>query len=175
MAIRSSQFAYQPVETGIQMERDRLLIHLTPAPPNSVPIVEIRCKLSAVKQVTSRRLLTVSHMEVSMPCFRSALATLAVSLFFAVILLASDPPNFGGSWEMDTAKSQVLDGRVIVLNIESVQKKLKVVELVRDKTGKELSYQFVCETSGGQCDFDEGGHKSKVSLWYNGPALVLLK
>jgi len=114
-------------------------------------------------------------MEVSMPCLRSALASLAVSLFFPVILLASDPPNFGGSWEMDTAKSQVLDGRVIVLNIESVQKKLKVVELVRDKTGKELSYQFVCETSGGQCDFDEGGHKSKVSLWYNGPALVVLK
>jgi len=76
---------------------------------------------------------------------------------------------------MDTAKSEVLDGRVITLNIESVQNKLKVVQVVRDKNGKEVSCQFVCETSGGQCEYDEGGHKAKVSLWYNGPALVVLK
>jgi hypothetical protein len=25
------------------------------------------------------------------------------------------------------------------------------------------------------CDYDENGHKAKVSLWYNGPELVILK
>ncbi len=47
--------------------------------------------------------------------------------------------------------------------------------MVRDTNGKEETSQFSCDVGGSQCDFDEAGRKAKVSLWYNGPALVILK
>jgi hypothetical protein len=76
---------------------------------------------------------------------------------------------------MDAAKSQIQDGRVLTLTIEKVQNKIKWVRSVRDKDGKEVTSEFVCEAGSGECELDEGDHKAKVILWYNGPALVVLK
>jgi hypothetical protein len=56
-----------------------------------------------------------------------------------------------------------------------VSNKLKMVRIVKGKDGKEVTSQFVCGTGGTECEYDEGGHKAKVSVWYNGPALVVLK
>ena len=112
-----------------------------------------------------------------MRCSRLALAALAVPSVFSPLLVLADSgsPNFAGSWEMDPAKSQVADGRMVTLTIENISNKLKMVRVVRDKDGKEATYQFVCATVGSECEFDEAGHKAKVSVWYNGPALVVLK
>lgn len=103
-----------------------------------------------------------------------ALATLAATAF-PFLASADSPPDFTGSWQMDTAKSQVEDGRVVSLTIEHVSNKLKMVRVVRGKDGKEAVSQFICATMGAECELDDAGHKAKVSVWYNGPALVVLK
>jgi hypothetical protein len=111
-----------------------------------------------------------------MRCFRWALAGLAASLVSPFLVSAdSGNPNFTGNWQMDAAKSQVEDGRLVNLSIENVSNKIKMVRVVREKDGKEVTSQFVCGTGGTECEYDEGGHKAKISLWYNGPALVVLK
>jgi len=111
-----------------------------------------------------------------MRCFQWALAGLVAPLLFP-LLVSGDAgnPNFTGNWQMDTAKSQVEDGRLVTLTIQNVSDKIKMVRVVREKDGKEVTSQFVCGTGGTECEYDEGGQKAKVSLWYNGPALVVLK
>jgi hypothetical protein len=117
-----------------------------------------------------------SREEVLMRCFLWALAGLAAPLLFPLLLSAdSATPNFTGAWQMDPAKSQVEDGRLVNLTIENVSNQIKMIRVVHEKDGKEVTSQFVCGTGGTECEYDEGGHKAKVSLWYNGPALVVLK
>jgi hypothetical protein len=108
--------------------------------------------------------------------FYSGLAAFAIPLLFSLVLSA-DParPNFSGAWQMDSAKSQIDDGRVVTLTIESVSDKIKLVRVVREKDGKEVTSKFICGTGGGDCEFDEGDRKAKVSLWYDGNALIVLK
>ena len=112
-----------------------------------------------------------------MRCFRLALAAVVVPAAVVPLLLSADSgnPKFAGAWEMDPAKSQVGDGRLVTLTIENLANKIKMVRVVRDKDGKEETSQFVCGTAGSECEYDEGAHKAKVSVWYNGPALVVLK
>ncbi|MFL6351864.1 MAG: hypothetical protein ACJ74Z_08450 [Bryobacteraceae bacterium] len=111
-----------------------------------------------------------------MRSFHWALAGLAALLLLPSLVAAdTGSPNFTGAWQMDAAKSQVLDGRLVTLTLESVSNKLKMVRVVKGKDGKEVTSQFVCGTGGTECEYDEGGHKAKVSVWYNGPALVVLK
>jgi len=45
----------------------------------------------------------------------------------------------------------------------------------QDHDGKSATARFTCSVGANSCDFDENGHKAKVSLWYNGPELVILK
>jgi hypothetical protein len=111
-----------------------------------------------------------------MRCFRLALTVLAVPLLVPLLASAdSTTPNFTGAWQMDPAKSQVGDGRLVTLTIENVSDKIKMVRVVREKDGKEVTSQFVCGIGGTECEYDDAGQKAKVSLWYNGPALVVLK
>lgn len=110
-----------------------------------------------------------------MRCFCLGLAALAAPAIIPLLLSAGTTPNLAGAWEMDPAKSQVEDGRVVSLTIENVSNKIKMIRVVRGKDGKEATSQFVCATIGTECDFDDAGYKAKVSVWYNGPALVVLK
>ncbi|HZQ52218.1 MAG TPA: hypothetical protein VFB14_08480 [Bryobacteraceae bacterium] len=105
-----------------------------------------------------------------------ALAVLAAPLIPASVFAgSSSPPNFSGSWQLDAAKSPQAGGRNITLNIQDNSGKIDFTRVVRDRDGKEVKSTFTCDTVGTQCVFDEGSHKAKVSLWYDGPALVILK
>ena len=111
-----------------------------------------------------------------MRCSRSGLAALALPLLLPLVLSAdSGRPDFSGAWQMNSAKSHVDDGRTVTLIIESVSDKIKLVRVVREKDGKEVTSKFVCATGGTDCEFDEGDRKAKVSLWYDGTALIVLK
>lgn len=89
-------------------------------------------------------------------------------------LLSADTPKFSGNWQMDTAKSQVVDGRVVTLVLDASEAAVKITQTVKDKAGQESSTQFTV-TIGKECEYVEGTHKSKVVAWYAGPSLNVVK
>jgi hypothetical protein len=89
--------------------------------------------------------------------------------------MSAQTPGMTGVWQMNADKSQVLDGRTVTLVIETVASQLKLRSTVRDRAGHEVTTEFTCGVDGKDCEFDEGGHRSKVSMWYNGPALLVCK
>lgn len=111
-----------------------------------------------------------------MRCSHVALALLAAPCFLSSLLMADDgPPNFSGTWQLDTAKSPGAAVQDVTLTIQDASGKIDFTRTAREKDGREVVSRFSCQTGGNQCEFDEGDHKAKVSLWYNGPALVILK
>lgn len=111
-----------------------------------------------------------------MTCFRLALALLTTPFLLSVSAsAASGPPNFSGTWQLDSEKTPDAQGRMVTYTIQDASGKIDLTRVVRERDGKEITSKFVCETGGGQCEFDEGGHKAHVSVWYNGAALVILK
>jgi hypothetical protein len=105
-----------------------------------------------------------------------ALALLAASSF-PLFALADETaqPNFSGTWQLDTAKSQARNAEAITYTIEDASGKIDFSRVTQERDGKSVTSKFTCDTVGTQCEFDEGNHKAKVSLWYDGPALVILK
>ncbi len=111
-----------------------------------------------------------------MRCFHVALALLAAPVLPLLVLPAqAASPNFSGTWQLDAAKSEAGEVQAITLTIQNPSGKISFERVVRDKDGKEVKSQFSCDIGGNQCDFDENGHKAKVSLWFNGPVLQILK
>jgi hypothetical protein len=95
---------------------------------------------------------------------------------FCSLLLAQQSLNFSGTWQLDAAKSQAGGGnRQVTFTIQDNSPKIEFKRVVQEGGGHEVVSQFTCETGGKECEFDEGGHKAKVSLWYDGTALVILK
>jgi hypothetical protein len=100
----------------------------------------------------------------------------AVPLLMPLVLSAdTTKADLSGTWQMDAAQSHVDDGRVVSLTIQDIGDKMKVVRVVHLRDGKEVTSQFTCPADGSSCEFDEGGHKAKVTMWYDGPALMILK
>ena len=106
-----------------------------------------------------------------MRCFKVALAVLAASLVSSFALGAdSAPPDCSGTWELNST-----DGQAITYTIQDSSGQINFTRVVHEHDGKTTTSQFSCKAGGGECDFDEGGHKAKVSLWYNGATLVILR
>ncbi len=61
------------------------------------------------------------------------------------------------------------------LVLQDASGKIQFTRTTHTPEGKELVAKFECAPGGPDCAFDEAGHKSKVSLWYQGAALVILK
>ncbi|MBV8897659.1 MAG: hypothetical protein JO051_14195 [Acidobacteriaceae bacterium] len=93
----------------------------------------------------------------------------------AVTLVWAQTPDMSGTWEMDAAKSKVTDGRAVTLVIESAGKKIKLLETSKNNAGKETTAEFTCAPDGKECEFVEGGHKSKMSMWFMGDSLNVAK
>ncbi len=105
-----------------------------------------------------------------------ALAVLAASVFPFSLPAADDAqPNFSGTWQLDAAKSQAKDASSVTYTIQDASGKIDFNRVVAERGGKSVTSKFTCDTVGTQCAFDENGHKAKVSLWYDGTALVILK
>lgn len=85
------------------------------------------------------------------------------------------PPDFSGNWQLDSAKSPEASGATITVAIQNEAGKLNYQRTARERTGRQLTARFTCAIGGSQCDMDENGHKAKVSLWYDGSALMILK
>jgi hypothetical protein len=99
----------------------------------------------------------------------------AASLFFAAALLSAAQPTFDGTWQMDTAKSHVSDGRVVTLTIATVDGGIKMTMKIRKSDGQEITSEFTSKLNGKASEVAEGTHKSQLTVWYNGPTLNACK
>lgn len=105
-----------------------------------------------------------------------ALAVTAAPFFLiAPAAKAAGTPDFSGNWRLDPAKSQETNGAVVTLAIQNESGKINYERTVRERDGRQMVARFTCSADGSQCNLDENGHKAKVSLWYDGSALVMLK
>lgn len=66
----------------------------------------------------------------------------AVALILAAALLAAPPRTFDGSWQMDTAKSHVSDGRVVTLAIATSDDGIKLTMTTVTTDAKEVTSEF---------------------------------
>lgn len=107
-------------------------------------------------------------------CLALALLTASSIPLFA---FADDTaqPDLSGTWQLDTTKSPPRDAEGITYTIKDASGKIDFSRVTQERDGKNVTSKFSCDTVGTQCEFDEGNHKAKVSLWYDGPALVILK
>lgn len=94
----------------------------------------------------------------------------AASLLFAAALSAQQH-TFDGNWQMDAAKSHVNDGRTVALVIASVGGGIKMTLKTRKSGAEEVASEFLSKLDGKACDFEEGSHKSHLTMWFDGTAL----
>ncbi len=97
--------------------------------------------------------------------------TCAVLLFFSASVAMAQPKVFEGAWQMDAAKSKVLDGRVVTLTIVSVGDGVKMAFKIKKGSGPETASEFTSKLDGKTSDFAEGDHVSQVTVWYDGSCL----
>jgi hypothetical protein len=108
---------------------------------------------------------------------KNALLTfMGIVLVCPALLLAADSKAsaFVGTWVMNPKASNITDGREITMTIQEVNGQVKV-ETVIHKGGTVTKTEFGCGTNGKDCEFEESGHKSKISMWFNGSDLVCCK
>jgi hypothetical protein len=89
--------------------------------------------------------------------------------------LAATPPDFSGNWTLANSRSQGTNGESIELTIQQTDGKIDYRRTLRERNGQQIQMTFTCAPSGANCDLDENGHKAKVSLWYDGSALMMAK
>jgi hypothetical protein len=107
--------------------------------------------------------------------FRGLLSTASVLLFSGCLQLSGQVPNVSGHWQVDAEKSKFGKEKTLVLDIQQQGNTIDFTRTYQDDGGKQVSARFTCTTSGSDCKFDDNGHHAKVSLWYNGPSLIVLK
>jgi hypothetical protein len=83
--------------------------------------------------------------------------------------------DFTGHWQLDASKSKQGPDRTASIEIQQQGNNITFVRQYQDHDGKTATARFTCAVGANSCDYDENGHKAKVSLWYNGPELVILK
>lgn len=84
-------------------------------------------------------------------------------------------PDFSGNWVLDPAKSEDAKGLTIALAIQDAAGKINFQRTIHERDGHQIQSSFTCAPNGEACDFDENGHKAKVSLWYDGSVLMMAK
>lgn len=88
---------------------------------------------------------------------------------------SATPPDFTGHWQIDAAKSKAGAEQTVSLDLKQQGDAITFTRVFEDEHRKQATSHFTCSLGQKKCDFDENGHKASVSLWYNGPELVVLK
>lgn len=104
----------------------------------------------------------------------TAVNSVLVALATAASLSASGV-DYTGHWQVDSSKSKPGPEPTASIDIQEKGDSVTFVRQYQDHDGKAATSRFTCVVGANSCDFDENGHKAKVSLWYNGPELVILK
>ena len=107
---------------------------------------------------------------------RSLVLTVAGFLLVGSAMVSADDgvPEIGGEWKLDPARSELDQAnKDLALVIEYKGQKIHIKE-TRGPNPKDVS-EFTCGTMGKECPMLDGEDKAKVSVYYNGPVLVVLK
>ncbi|MFL6414860.1 MAG: hypothetical protein ACJ74Y_04220 [Bryobacteraceae bacterium] len=99
-------------------------------------------------------------------------------IFLALVTaagLSAASTDFTGHWQIDQAKSKPGPEPTVSLDVQQQGNTVTFVRQYQDHDGKSATARFTCAVGSSTCDFDENGHKAKVSIWFNGPELVILK
>jgi len=97
------------------------------------------------------------------------------ALGFAAAILSAQQKTFDGNWQMDAAQTHVSDGRVVSLTIATISDGIKISMKIHKTDGTESTSEFVSKLNGKACEISEGSHKSKLTVWYDGPTLNACK
>lgn len=100
----------------------------------------------------------------------------AICLLAAPLSAATDEkPDMSGTWKLDPARSDIAQtSKETVLLVEYKGEDIHIRE-TRGSDAKQDVSEFTCDTMGTECAMLDGGGKAKVTVYYNGPALVILK
>ena len=93
---------------------------------------------------------------------------------YAVAGTTAIRPDLRGVWKLDTARSELDHTRNLSLLIEEKGENIHIKE-TRGPNAKEDTTEFTCTTMGRDCPLQDGTDKANVSVYYNGPLLVILK
>lgn len=103
--------------------------------------------------------------------------SIAVGLLFGAAGASDDEgkPNLSGKWKIDEARTEPGPAsKDLVLVVERKGQDIRIEE-TRGPNPKEDVSDFTCGTMGKECSMQDGGEQAKVSLYYSGPVLVVLK
>jgi hypothetical protein len=85
---------------------------------------------------------------------------------------AADRPDLNGTWQLSSSQTQGPDAKAkaYTLTIHQTDDTIALNEAITDPDGKERKVGIQCKTDGDACKIKDG----TVTLWYDGPALVLM-
>jgi hypothetical protein len=100
----------------------------------------------------------------------------AIWLFLSVLMLgtgmAADHPDLNGTWLLDQSQSVTKDNQPDTLSITQKPDAIRISLVSEDK---DRTLEMDCSTLGQECKVTEGGKPAQLSVYYNGPRLVLLE
>ena len=108
---------------------------------------------------------------------RSFVLTVVGLLVFGTAVARADEsnPNMSGVWKLAPARSELdQTNKDLALVIEEKGQNIHIKE-TRGPNPKEDVSEFTCGTMGKGCPMQDGADKATVSVYYNGPLLIVLK
>lgn len=87
----------------------------------------------------------------------------------AISAFAADRPDLNGTWRLDSK------AREEVLSIVQKPDAIDIDQAVTDPGGKPKKVQIHCGTMGQECKVNDDGQAKQVTMYYNGPVLVMLQ
>ena len=85
--------------------------------------------------------------------------------------------KFTGSWELALDKSDLKTSKVaeLKLTIDHPDKNdIHVIEMAKSDNGQERRREYTCNTVGRECDVSDDSQPDKLSIYYDGPKLVVI-
>lgn len=108
---------------------------------------------------------------------RSFVLTVAGLLLFGAAATRADEVkrNLTGTWILDPARGDFdRANKDLALVIDEKEGSVHIKE-TRGPNPKDDVSELTCGTMGKECPMEDGGEKAAVSVYYNGPLLVVLK
>jgi len=99
------------------------------------------------------------------------LLCLAALLAAATVWAADDRPDLNGVWLLQATDSK---GRAETMSIDQKPDSIDIARSITNGA-KQLKVDVSCSTNGEECKVKENGQLTQVSLYYNGPMLVMIE